>query len=62
MWIYPDGSRVVELSTKAAPSESLSVLSEGRAYLQDLGIPLSGEQATKTKTALEFFAAELSEG
>jgi hypothetical protein len=62
MWIYPDGSRVVELSTKATPGDSLNVAQQGRQYLQGLGIPLSGEQATKTKTALEFFAAELSEG
>jgi hypothetical protein len=60
MWIYPDGSRVVELSTKATPSESLNVAMHARQYLQGLGIPLSGEQATKTKTALEFFAAELA--
>lgn len=60
LWTYPDGSRVVELSTKSVPSEALKVALDARAYLQSKGIPLGGEQQTKTKTALEFFAAELS--
>jgi hypothetical protein len=30
-----------------------------RAFLTERGIDLSGEQQTKTKAALEFFAAEL---
>lgn len=60
MWIYPDGSRVVELSTKATPSECLNVAMQARQYLQGIDIPLSGEQTTKTKTALEFFAGELA--
>ena len=62
MWIYPDGSRVVELSTKCLPGEGMEVAQEARRYLESLGIPVSGEQQTKTKTALEFFAAELSGG
>jgi hypothetical protein len=60
MWIYPDGSRVVELSTKATPSESLTVAMQARRYLKSVDLPLAGEQQTKTKTALEFFAAELT--
>ena len=59
MWIYPDGSRVVELSTKCRPGEGLQTAVEARQYLEGLGIPVGGEQQTKTKTALEFFAAEL---
>ncbi|GAB7004537.1 hypothetical protein JCM18899A_20100 [Nocardioides sp. AN3] len=61
LWTYPDGSRVVELSTKAVPGQALPVAVHARSYLQSLGIPLGGEQQTKTKTALEFFAAELRE-
>jgi hypothetical protein len=60
MWVYPDGSRVVELSTKCLPGEGLEVAVEGRKFLDSLGIPVGGEQQTKTKTALEFFASELS--
>lgn len=61
LWTYPDGSRVVELSTKAAPHEALEVAIATRAYLASHSVPLAGEQQTKTKTALEFFAAELAE-
>ena len=60
MWLYPDGSRVVELSTKSRPEEGLKVAMEARQFLEARGIPLSGEQQTKTRTALEFFAAELN--
>jgi len=59
LWTYPDGSRVVELSTKCRPGEGLAVAMEVREFLMSKGIPLSGEQQTKTRTALEFFAAEL---
>ena len=33
-----------------------------RAYLAKLGVDLSGEQQTKTKTALEFFSKQLVAG
>jgi hypothetical protein len=56
LWFYPDGTRILELSTKCAPAEAFQVAAEARAYLTDLGIDLSGEQQTKTRTALEFFA------
>jgi hypothetical protein len=59
MWLYPDGSRIIELSTKCAPGEGFQVAAEARVYLDGLGIPLGGQQQTKTKTALEFFAREL---
>jgi hypothetical protein len=59
MWMYPDGSRVVELSTKCLPGEGIDVVGEVRSFLQGKGIDLGGEQQTKTKTALEFFSAEL---
>jgi hypothetical protein len=59
MWMYPDGARVVELSTKCVPGEGLDVATEVREFLAERGITLDGEQTTKTKTALQFFAAEL---
>jgi hypothetical protein len=55
LWLYPDGSQVVELSTKVAPSEAFQAALEWRAYLESAGVDISGEQQTKTKTALEFF-------
>jgi hypothetical protein len=56
MWFYPDGSRIPELSTKCLPDDALKVAGATRAYLVDHGINLDGEQQTKTKTALEFYA------
>ncbi|WP_037362224.1 CYTH domain-containing protein [Nakamurella lactea] len=59
MWMYPDGSRVVELSTKCRPGEAMAVGLEGRQFLEARGISLSGRQQTKTRTALKFFSKEL---
>ena len=61
MWLYPDGSRILELSTKCAPSEAFQVAAEARLYLSSIGIELSGDQQTKTKKALEYFSAELAD-
>ena len=62
MWLYPDGARIFELSTKCLPSEAFQVAAEARVFLSEHGIDLSGEQQTKTRTALEFFSSELSAG
>jgi len=59
LWLYPDGSRILELSTKCAPAEAFDVAAETRAYLASQGVDLSGKQQTKTKTALEFFSRNL---
>jgi hypothetical protein len=61
LWLYPDGGRVLELSTKCMPSEAFQVAAETQAYLSDRGVDLTGEQATKTATALSFFANELKQ-
>ncbi len=62
MWLYPDGSRIVELSTKCLPGEGLDVAVQARDFLAAKGIPTDAEQHTKTKTALEFFSSELHSG
>jgi len=56
LWFYPDATRILELSTKALPGEAFQVATESRLFLKKAGVDLSGEQQTKTKTALEFFA------
>ena len=61
MWLYPDGSRILELSTKCAPDEAFQVAAEAKAFLAKRGVDIGGEQQTKTKTALEFFSAELQD-
>jgi hypothetical protein len=60
MWLYPSGDRIFELSTKCLPSEAFDVAAEAKVYLGKNGIDLSGEQQTKTRTALEFFSSELA--
>ena len=59
LWTYPDGSRILELSTKCEPAEAFDVAASTRAFLEGRGIDLSGVQQTKTKTALDYFAGEL---
>ncbi len=58
VWTYPDGSRIVELSTKCQPSEAFQVGVEMRSYMADHGIPIVGGQQTKTRAAMKFFGAE----
>jgi hypothetical protein len=56
LWLYPDGSRILELSTKCEPGEAFQVAAEARSFLQARGVDLEGEQQTKTRTALQYFA------
>jgi amphi-Trp domain-containing protein len=59
LWMYPDGSRILELSTKCEPADAFIVAAAGREFLLEHGIVTTGVQQTKTKTALEHFAHEL---
>ena len=59
MWLYPDGSRILELSTKCKPKEAFEVAATTRAFLAERGVDLEGEQQTKTRTALEYFSKNL---
>ena len=59
LWLYPDGSRIFELSTKCTPSDLIEVYTNVRHYLIERGVDRHGEQQTKTKKALEFFSADL---
>jgi hypothetical protein len=61
MWLYPDDSRILELSTKCTPQEAFTVAAETRVCLSGRGVDLEGEQQTKTRRALEFFSARLAE-
>jgi hypothetical protein len=56
LWLYPDNTRILELSTKCAPAESFLAAAEVRVFLTQQGVDLSGEQETKTRKALEFFS------
>jgi hypothetical protein len=59
LWLYQDGSRILELSTKALANEAFQVAAETRAYLVSKGVDVSGVQQTKTRTALTFFRNQL---
>jgi len=59
MWLYPDGSRLLELSTRCLPAEAFQVAAEARAFLAGVGVDLTGDQETKTRKALAFFAKAL---
>lgn len=63
MWLYPDGSRILEISTKCTPPDLMEVFTNVRNFIVERGVERHGEQQTKTKRALEFFAksAEASE-
>jgi hypothetical protein len=62
LWMYPDYSRVLELSTKCQPGEAVEVAEASRAFLESKGVDLTAEQQTKTRSALEFFVAHLEDG
>ena len=62
MWLYPDGSRILELSTKCLPNEAFQVAAECRSYLAGRGITAGGTQQTKTRAALAYFTAQLQSG
>jgi hypothetical protein len=56
LWLYPDGSRILELSTRALTTEAFQVAAELRVFLAGRGVDLSGDQETKTRKALGYFA------
>jgi hypothetical protein len=58
-WLYPNGSRILELSTKCGATDAFQVAAESRAFLASKGVDLGAEQQTKTKAALSFFSKEL---
>ena len=59
VWVYPDDSRILELSTKSMPDEALELAAIWLAELTKLGIDFSGDQPTKTSIALDYFSSRL---
>ena len=58
MWFYPDGSRILELSTRCGDDEAFQVAAELRAFLASTASTSPASRQTKTRKALEFFAAD----
>jgi hypothetical protein len=61
LWMYPDGSRILELSTKCRPAKAMKVAIETRTFLKERGVDVTGEQQTKTASALKFFTEHLQD-
>ena len=59
LWLYPDGSRIFELSTKCVPSTAFDTAIRLRAFLEKRGVELGGEQQAKTRKALRYFTNAL---
>jgi hypothetical protein len=55
LWMYPDGSRILELSTKASREDAFDVAAETRSFLKKKGLDLTAEQQPKTNRALKHF-------
>jgi hypothetical protein len=60
LWLYPDNTRVLELSTKCEPGEAFQVAAETRVFLSRRGLSIDEERQTKTGKALRFFSRELT--
>ena len=59
MWLFPDGSRNLEISMKCEPSEAFQVAQEAKEFFKGIGIELSANQQTKTRAAMQFFQPEV---
>ena len=59
LWFLPDGSRILELSTKCTPAEAFQAAAETKVFLAGHGIDLGAPQETKTRSALAALAAAL---
>lgn len=57
LWFYPDGSQILELSTKCAPVDTFTAAAEAKAFLTSRGVDLAAPQQTKTRTALDLLAS-----
>ncbi len=56
LWFYPDGTRILELSTKCLPAATFQAVAELRVFLSERGVTIMAGQHTKTGTALAFFS------
>ncbi|HEU5036438.1 MAG TPA: hypothetical protein VFT70_05500 [Nocardioides sp.] len=59
LWFLPDGSRILELSTKCTPAEAFQAAAETKVFLAGHGLDLGAPQEMKTRSALVALAAAL---
>ena len=60
LWLYPDGSRILELSTKCRPARRSRWRPRRGRSCASTGIDVTAGQQTKTATALRYFARQLA--
>ena len=60
MWLYPDGSRILELSTKCRPARRSRWPPRRGPSWPATASTSTGEQQTKTTTALEYFSRRVT--
>jgi hypothetical protein len=56
-WFYPDGTRILELSTKCVPTDAFQMAAQVRNFFSKHGIDLTAEQQPKTIKALKHFSS-----
>jgi hypothetical protein len=59
VWLFPDATMTLELSSRTVPSQVFQVAAEARAYLAKRGITSTGDQETKTRRALRVYSKRL---
>jgi hypothetical protein len=55
LWLYPDGSRILELSTKGLPHEAFQLGAEFRGFLGESRLMRVTDAKTKTAQTLQVF-------
>ncbi|ANC30373.1 hypothetical protein [Isoptericola dokdonensis] len=58
LWFLPDGTRILELSTKTTPAGAFHAAAETKVFLASRGIDLGAPQETKTRAALAALVAQ----
>ena len=58
LWLYTDGSRTLELSTKGHPDEVFDLGTKFRSFLGKAKLMREAEAATKTSKALKILTSE----
>ena len=57
LWFLPDGSRILELSTKSPPNAAFQAAAEAKVFLSQNGVDLGAPQEMKTRSTLAALVA-----
>jgi hypothetical protein len=59
LWFLPDGTRILQLSTRCDPESTVAVAAETRRFLAHHGVDLEGVPGTQTSATLAILADHL---